>query len=209
MKNRHKTLLTATIMTLGLLSAFTVGLSSWLIVNEDVIGGSATITGADVVQNRDINGISVTASGPKLGKYFFEEGLTDKSATGTLSYAVTITPSGLPLSLRNKNIYFVGSLMLMYKNGTSTERNTKFFDANFSHMAKDCAWNGNPYEMTFQPSENLLSIPSYSIPDLSEKTTYKLDFTLKQTCILDIDIRDLLISSGTYFQLQLKVGVSE
>lgn len=214
MNGRKKTILIASIMTLGLLSTFTIGLSSWLIVNKDVIGGNASIVVAGI-NNDDIGSVTDSKAfkyegltAPKMGKYFYEEGETGKSTTGTIVYTFTITPNRLPSSLKGMKLTVFGSLSLV----EGTEKNTTFF-SDYTYIDNGCVWSCGLSGGTVQAKKSAdgdgLDIGKISLGQPSAVSTFKVEFKLKQQCILNASIREKLLSSNTKFNLQLKVGTEQ
>lgn len=212
-KRRKSTLLTATIMTLGLVSAFTVGLASWLIVNDDSIGTSVEINGAEVNgdTNNDTapNGFAVSVSAPKIGRYFFEQNNANTS-NGTLKYSFTIDPSKFSGSLSGvKTFYMSGTLSLLYKNGSVIEEHRSFLSSSYTYVARNFSWDGANKNMTVAVGDYVAAIPKLDVNNLVSRRTFELEFNLLQTCVLDNSIRELLKDSSTKFQLRLRVGTEQ
>ncbi len=215
--NKHsKIAFISCVMTLGLVSAFSIGLSSWLFVTN--VGGSAEIHGADI-DDITITGMSITYSGTKLGRYYYEEGDGNKSSTGTIKYTIDVTYKDLPSLLKRDSLYMVGNLSLW----NNSDRVTSFFDSDFTYISNNNPWTvvesasssistsvdiSSSDNIVYEPTENLLTLPSFSF---NPNTTSQLilTFSLKQECLLNTDIRKTLIDEKTKFHLYLKVGVND
>ncbi len=210
--NKHsRTVLMAVTMTLGLVSAFSIGLSSYLLV-EQAGGGSADIMGADINENRNISGFAISYTGTNMGRYHFYDDDNDKSKEGTISYTIDIEYSKLPTSLKKENLYMVG-ILGFYNNDAL---NSELFDADSTYFSLTCNWSASSTDsittstgsLTFQSVENVITLANYEF-NPKETTKLVLSFTLTQKCLLDTNIRSLLSDSTSKFHLQLKVGVTD